>query len=84
MSANIEDYYLTPHELGYGSIVKFDHDFVGRAALEAMPAPRREKVTFVWNGDDVARAWARCSARRQREVHRPAARELRDAAVRHG
>ena len=56
MSANIEDYYLTPHELGYGPIVKFDHDFVGRAALEAMPAPRRQKVTFVWNGDDVARA----------------------------
>jgi len=56
MSANIEDYYLTPRELGYESIVKFDHDFVGRAALETMPAPRREKVTFVWNGDDVARA----------------------------
>ena len=58
MSTNIEDYYLTPHELGYGPIVKFDHDFVGRAALEAMPAPRRQKVTFVWNGDDVTRALA--------------------------
>jgi glycine cleavage system aminomethyltransferase T len=56
MSRNIEDYYLTPYELGYGPIVKFDHDFVGRAALEAMPAPRRRKVTFVWNGEDVARA----------------------------
>jgi vanillate/3-O-methylgallate O-demethylase len=56
MSENVEDYYLTPHELGYGTIVKFDHDFVGRAALETMPAPTRQKVTFVWNGDDVARA----------------------------
>ena len=56
MSANIEDYYLTPHELGYGPIVKFDHDFIGRAALEPMPAPRRKKVTFVWNGDDLTRA----------------------------
>ncbi len=55
MSQNIDDYYLTPHELGYGSIVKFDHDFIGRAALEAMPAPRRKKVTLVWNGDDVTR-----------------------------
>ena len=55
MSPNIDDYYLTPHELGYGSIVKFDHDFIGRAALEAMPAPRRKKVTLVWNGDDVTR-----------------------------
>jgi vanillate/3-O-methylgallate O-demethylase len=56
MSADIEDYYLTPHELGYGAIVKFDHDFIGRAALETMPVPRRSKVTLAWNGDDVARA----------------------------
>jgi vanillate/3-O-methylgallate O-demethylase len=35
--------------------VKFDHEFIGRAALEAMPAPRRKKVTLVWNGDDVTR-----------------------------
>jgi vanillate/3-O-methylgallate O-demethylase len=56
MSANIEDYYLTPHELGYGAIVKFDHEFIGRAALEQMPAPRRHKVTLVWNGDDLTRA----------------------------
>ncbi|MBV8844744.1 MAG: hypothetical protein JO307_18215, partial [Bryobacterales bacterium] len=27
-SKNIEDYYLTPHDLGYGPSVKFDHDFV--------------------------------------------------------
>ena len=33
-SDNIEDYYLTPYDLGYGSMVKFDHDFVGREALE--------------------------------------------------
>src|SRR5581483_2373361 len=33
-SDNIEDYYLTPYDLGYGLIVKFDHDFIGREALE--------------------------------------------------
>jgi glycine cleavage system aminomethyltransferase T len=56
-SANIEDYYLSPWDLGYGSIVKFDHDFVGRAALERMAAgPHRRKVTFVWDGEDLARA----------------------------
>ena len=32
-SNNIEDYYLTPYDLGYGSVVKFDHDFIGREAL---------------------------------------------------
>jgi vanillate/3-O-methylgallate O-demethylase len=52
----IDDYYLTPHELGYGSFIKYDHDFVGREALEAMPEPTRRKVTLAWNGEDVARA----------------------------
>ena len=54
---SIEDYYLTPYELGYGSHVKFDHDFVGREALEKMADnPTRKKVTLAWNGEDVARA----------------------------
>jgi vanillate/3-O-methylgallate O-demethylase len=53
---DISDYYLTPHELGYGSFVKFDHEFTGREALEQMGEPRRKKVTLAWNGDDVTRA----------------------------
>jgi vanillate/3-O-methylgallate O-demethylase len=53
----ISDYYLTPHDLGYWPFVAFDHDFVGREALEAMAdEPRWKKVTLAWNGDDVARA----------------------------
>ena len=28
-SNNIEDYYLTPYDLGYGPFVKFDHEFYG-------------------------------------------------------
>jgi vanillate/3-O-methylgallate O-demethylase len=57
-SASIEDYYLTPYDLGYGPFVKFDHEFVGRGALEKMaPNPPRRKVTLVWNGDDVTRAF---------------------------
>ena len=55
-SDNIEDYYLTPWDLGYGPVVKFDHDFVGREALERIAAnPRRRKVTLVLNSDDVMR-----------------------------
>jgi vanillate/3-O-methylgallate O-demethylase len=58
VSRDIEDYYLTPYELGYGPFVKFDHDFIGREALEAMAdRPHRHKVTFAWNGDDVARVF---------------------------
>jgi glycine cleavage system aminomethyltransferase T len=57
-SENITDYYLTPYDLGYGPFVKFDHEFVGRQALEKMAAnPPRQKVTLVWNGDDVARVF---------------------------
>jgi glycine cleavage system aminomethyltransferase T len=54
-SDDISDYYLTPWDLGYGGFVKFDHDFVGRDALEKM-TPARQKVTLAWNGDDVAAA----------------------------
>ena len=56
-SNNITDYYLTPYDLGYGPFVKFDHDFIGRQALEKMgDRLGRRKVTLVWNGEDVARA----------------------------
>ncbi|MGJ9403945.1 vanillate/3-O-methylgallate O-demethylase [Arthrobacter sp. KK5.5] len=56
VSEKIEDYYLTPWELGYGSFVKFDHDFIGRDALEGMdPASQRKKVTLAWNAEDLGR-----------------------------
>jgi vanillate/3-O-methylgallate O-demethylase len=57
-SNNIEDYYMTPYELGYGPFVKFDHDFIGREALERIAGePQRKKVTFAWNADDVAKVF---------------------------
>jgi vanillate/3-O-methylgallate O-demethylase len=56
-SDDIEDYYLTPHDLGYWGFVKFDHDFIGREALEQLgDEPQRKKVTLAWNGEDVAEA----------------------------
>jgi glycine cleavage system aminomethyltransferase T len=56
-SDNIEDYYLTPWDLGYGMVVKFDHDFIGREALEKIAQnPRRKKVTLALNSDDVLQA----------------------------
>jgi vanillate/3-O-methylgallate O-demethylase len=57
-SDNVEDYYLTPWDLGYGFFVKFDHDFTGREALEKIAKnPRRKKVTLAWNADDVTRVF---------------------------
>jgi vanillate/3-O-methylgallate O-demethylase len=60
VSNNIEDYYLTPHALGYGSFIKFDHDFIGREALEKKHSrePQRRKVTFAWNAEDVLKIFA--------------------------
>lgn len=56
-SERIEDYYVTPYDLGYARSVAFDHDFIGRGALEKIAeAPRRRKVTLVWNADDVTSA----------------------------
>jgi glycine cleavage system aminomethyltransferase T len=55
-SESITDYYLTPYDLGYGPFVKFDHEFIGRQALEKMSADQqRKKVTLVWNEEDVTR-----------------------------
>ena len=59
-AGSIEEYYLTPYELGYGPFVKFDHDFVGREALEKMVKdgrPQRKKVTFEWNGEDLGKVF---------------------------
>ncbi len=54
---NIEDYYFTPWDLGYGAFVKFDHDFIGREALEKMASsrPHRKKVTLALDADDVGK-----------------------------
>lgn len=56
-SDNIADYYLTPYDLGYGPIVKFDHDFIGKEALQKIAAnPKRTKVTLALDSEDVTRA----------------------------
>jgi glycine cleavage system aminomethyltransferase T len=56
-SDDIEDYYFTPWDLGYGSYVVFDHDFVGREALEEMAGEEdhRRKVTLALDDEDVIR-----------------------------
>ena len=59
-SADPADYYLTPYDLGYGHIVKFDHDFVGREALEALAdRSHRRKVTLLWHPDDFTGVYRR-------------------------
>ena len=52
---DISDLYVTPFDLGYGHMVKFDHDFIGREALEKIKAEGkyRRKVRLNWNAEDV-------------------------------
>lgn len=53
---SIEGYYLTPWDIGYGHIVKFDHDFVGREALEKMATQtHKQKVTLALDNEDMLR-----------------------------
>ncbi|WP_120004632.1 aminomethyltransferase family protein [Nesterenkonia muleiensis] len=55
---SLEDYYATPYDLGYGHIIKYDHDFVGREALQNLPEEsKRQKVSLVWNREDVEKVF---------------------------
>ncbi|MXO65248.1 syringate O-demethylase [Altericroceibacterium endophyticum] len=52
----VDGYYLTPWDLGYGIMLKFDHDFVGREALEKMKDEKhKQKVTLALDNEDVMR-----------------------------
>ena len=84
VSNNIEDYYNTPYELGYGIFVKFDHDFIGREALEKIDQKtQRKKVTFAWNARGRRRrVQIAAGTGRAVQVHRPADFELRFGVVR--
>ncbi|PDS40557.1 aminomethyltransferase [Rhizobium anhuiense] len=54
LSDKIEDYYVDPVEVGYKSLIDFNHDFIGKEALrERVANPKRKKVTLEWNNDDV-------------------------------
>lgn len=57
-SDNIEDYYVSPFELGYGKSISFNHDYCGRDALvAAKDSYRRRKVTLVFEKAEVARVF---------------------------
>jgi vanillate/3-O-methylgallate O-demethylase len=49
----------TPVEVRWHNMAKFDHDFIGRAALAAeIENPKRTTVTLRWNPDDVLDTYA--------------------------
>ncbi|MGY4098805.1 hypothetical protein ACW2Q0_04450 [Nocardia sp. R16R-3T] len=59
VSDRVEDYFVDPIEAGYGWLVDWDRDFVGRDALKVKADNQyRRKVTLEWNDDDVTSALA--------------------------
>lgn len=54
MGKDLKKRYRSLVELGWHKMSKFDHDFVGRAAIEKEIAnPKRYMVTLEWNTDDI-------------------------------
>jgi vanillate/3-O-methylgallate O-demethylase len=57
--ADMRARYRTPVELDWHRAARFDHDFLGRKALEAeVASPKRTIVTLRWNADDVIDIYA--------------------------
>lgn len=58
-SNNIRDWYRSPYEQGWGGSMKFDHDFIGREALEKEAVnPPRTWVSLEWNEEDILDVYA--------------------------
>jgi vanillate/3-O-methylgallate O-demethylase len=57
--SNARARFRTPTEVGWEKSVRFDHEFMGRKALEKEHAsPKRTIVTLVWNSKDVIDIYA--------------------------
>ena len=52
-------HHRTPFDLGWGWLVNFDHDFIGRAALQRIAEdPPNRLVSLEWNEEDVIDVYA--------------------------
>lgn len=60
----------TPTEVRWDNMTRFDHDFIGRAAVEAeMKSPKRTTMMLRWNPEDVVDIYA--SLFRPGEAYKP-------------
>lgn len=54
-----ENVFSTPYDVGWGYLVNFDHDFMGKEALKKIAEnPPYKMVTLEWNTQDVAEIFA--------------------------
>lgn len=51
--------FVTPYDTGCETLIRFDHDFTGKEALQKLANQKhRVPATLEWNGDDVAAVFA--------------------------
>lgn len=54
-----ENYFVTPYDIGWDYLINWEHDFIGKEALEAIGKnPPNTVVTLEWNADDVGDVFA--------------------------
>ncbi|SFX01009.1 aminomethyltransferase family protein [Olsenella sp. kh2p3] len=56
---DVEDYYVTMFDMKWDYLINWDHEFVGKAALQKQAEhPARTAVTLVWDREDVGKVFA--------------------------
>src|SRR3546814_7856808 len=56
---DLQSRFMTPYDVDWGFLVNFNHDFMGKAALEKIAQnPPRKIVTLEWNAEDVGSAYS--------------------------
>lgn len=56
---DLQTRFVTPYDIGWGFLVNFNHEFMGRAALEEISKnPSRTVTTLEWNPDDIGEVFA--------------------------
>lgn len=56
---DLQSRFVTPYDVSWGFLVKFNHEFRGREALEKIAKnPPRTVTTLEWNADDVGAVFA--------------------------
>ena len=56
---DVENAFVTPFDVEWDYLINYDHDFIGKEALEKLKAnPPRKCVTLEWNAEDVGKVFA--------------------------
>ena len=63
---DLESRFVTPYDTGMDFLIKFNHDFIGREALEKIASgetPRRTIAMLEWDPEDVGKVFAAYNTR---------------------